>query len=758
MSLINSKITQPEIDTNNVKSVQGSRLSGTVPDNKNVFDKLVEFLSSKHNSIVDELLAVSDGSSGADQIGITPIKVGGSNKVQPVIEELQADKVDKVVGKSLIADTEIARILTVAVKNETNVFTKGQTIDLDAPDSWDILAVSNGANQSGLYTYEGHDTQLIVRDADGLTSKFGAGEFIASGYEMWHEGNDGIGSGLNADMLDNQHGEFYAKQSEVTENTNARHSHANKETLDTYAQTEANLSDAVNKKHTHTNKAVIDGIAEVTQVLGAAANKVPSEKAVSDAISFAGGGDMLKSTYDTTNNGIVDNAEKVSGFTVAKSVPANALFTDTVTTIANNLTETVAGKALDATKGKELADLVSSKLTKFTGTTAGTATVLTAAISGATLADFTNIQVRLHADIGASATLNLNGLGAKPIYTSGNIAVGTGALTGSMLNLMYNSTLERWYLLDILSIPATPYTENMIKFFAMPSSSGKIRLKVEKPAGSTGAMLRYKTTAWTSGDTKDTGTLIASITDDTAYKDANEWYEVTSLTDGTAYYFKAFPYLDSQYNETIGVNETICKAGGLYLEYTMDSISGTTVNDTSGNARNGIATSVTYGVGVVGNQAISDASTDKILLPSMPTLTSGFTLTVFATPSSVALANSILFDNWQLNSRVTLDKRYSNLLVTLNNDETHTHSVSIDTPMFVACGLNSATGCFIQFNNEAVINFSSSRSAAADNLPYLLANRVGTGGYIGKADQFRIFSRPLESYERANLYNGGAGC
>lgn len=49
-----------------------------------------------------------------------------------------------------------------------------------------------------------------------------------------------------------------------------------------------------------------------------------------DAGSGGGSGDMLKSVYDTNNNGIVDNAEKVSGFTVAKSVPSNAVFTDTV--------------------------------------------------------------------------------------------------------------------------------------------------------------------------------------------------------------------------------------------------------------------------------------------------------------------------------------------------------------------------------------------------------------------------------------------
>lgn len=43
-----------------------------------------------------------------------------------------------------------------------------------------------------------------------------------------------------------------------------------------------------------------------------------------------GGGDMSKSTYDTGNTGVVDNAEKVNNLTVETAVPPGALFTDTI--------------------------------------------------------------------------------------------------------------------------------------------------------------------------------------------------------------------------------------------------------------------------------------------------------------------------------------------------------------------------------------------------------------------------------------------
>lgn len=41
-------------------------------------------------------------------------------------------------------------------------------------------------------------------------------------------------------------------------------------------------------------------------------------------------GDMLKSIYDTDNDGIVDVSKRVNGFTVDANVPANAKFTDTI--------------------------------------------------------------------------------------------------------------------------------------------------------------------------------------------------------------------------------------------------------------------------------------------------------------------------------------------------------------------------------------------------------------------------------------------
>lgn len=56
---------------------------------------------------------------------------------------------------------------------------------------------------------------------------------------------------------------------------------------------------------------------DISQALGASTTKVPSEKAVSDALSAAGAGDMLKSVYDPNNN--VANAGGIAQYVATNS-------------------------------------------------------------------------------------------------------------------------------------------------------------------------------------------------------------------------------------------------------------------------------------------------------------------------------------------------------------------------------------------------------------------------------------------------------
>ena len=84
------KITKQAVNANNVKSTPGQRLTGTVSENKHVFDKFPELISSALNSIIDALQSVAEGDSGADCINVTPIEGISGTTVQGILGAFKA--------------------------------------------------------------------------------------------------------------------------------------------------------------------------------------------------------------------------------------------------------------------------------------------------------------------------------------------------------------------------------------------------------------------------------------------------------------------------------------------------------------------------------------------------------------------------------------------------------------------------------------------------------------------------------------------
>ena len=91
------------------------------------------------------------------------------------------------------------------------------------------------------------------------------------------------------------------------------------------------LADADRKKHEHGNKSVLDSITDtllsalsriatifstITGVTTSVVNDdtvIPTSGAIVDYVAGLGGGDMMKSTYDSDNNGVVDDSDKLGG-------------------------------------------------------------------------------------------------------------------------------------------------------------------------------------------------------------------------------------------------------------------------------------------------------------------------------------------------------------------------------------------------------------------------------------------------------------
>lgn len=103
----------------------------------------------------------------------------------------------------------------------------------------------------------------------------------------------------------------------------------------------------------------------ITQTLGSSTTKVPSEKAVADAISSAGGGDMLKANYATQSDTIVDEAYKAQqdgdGNIISETYLKEDQFFDAQNDTGNpqlkgNLTKLMLGKRPDVDTGSAVGE------------------------------------------------------------------------------------------------------------------------------------------------------------------------------------------------------------------------------------------------------------------------------------------------------------------------------------------------------------------------------------------------------------------
>lgn len=148
-------------------------------------------------------------------------------------------------------------------------------------------------------------------------------------------------------------------------------------------------------------------------------DKIISEEALlALAIKGGGGGgggdgDMKKSVYDTDNNGIVDNAEKVNNHTVDKDVPSDAKFTDTVyddTAISNRVSGIEEVIPKDATSSNPLA------------TESDIPTVVANPSGSASAGDLTKIQIgdNIYEIPSGGGSASGGGLTADVLYSRGS--------------------------------------------------------------------------------------------------------------------------------------------------------------------------------------------------------------------------------------------------------------------------------------------------------------------------------------------------
>jgi len=151
---------------------------------------------------------------------------------------------------------------------------------------------------------------------DGATvTKYGTnsiyGDLLINGYtvkvdnnDVWHAGNDGSGSGLDADKLDNQEGTHYLDRSNHTGNQPA----STISDFDTEVSNNSDVDANTTARHSHSNKTILDNI------------------------SSSGSGIIISSTERTKLSNIEENANNYS-LPIATDVVLGGILSGTDITI-----------------------------------------------------------------------------------------------------------------------------------------------------------------------------------------------------------------------------------------------------------------------------------------------------------------------------------------------------------------------------------------------------------------------------------------
>lgn len=214
-----------------------------------------EEIKTNHNGLIDDLVSKVDGSSGADNIGATAVKVGGAETVQGILEELKTEKVDAVAGKGL----------------STNDYDNTEKANVASNTS----ARHTHSNKALLDTY----TQTEANLADAVTKKHTHANLTALNNV----------SGVNTGDQDLS---GYALKTNVLEKTNTT---AFTPTADHHPATKKYVDDTTpDVPYLSTINGVVTAIVDDD-------TKLPTSGAVVDYVAGLGGGDMVKTTYDPTN-------------------------------------------------------------------------------------------------------------------------------------------------------------------------------------------------------------------------------------------------------------------------------------------------------------------------------------------------------------------------------------------------------------------------------------------------------------------------
>ena len=294
------------------------------------------------------LAAATSATSASNSASTTTTKANDVSTALVTITTKLADTIaarDIAVTKAEEATT--AATTSVSIRDELSprlttidqkvlAATDAATLSVNSKD----IAITKAGEASTSATVASEQSTIATSAANTAVTKAGEASASATAAEQF-AANAEAAVGVTAEERNTWNGKQDALGF-VPENSTQKGTPSGYASLDASGKVPSSQLPVI-AEHTHANKDVLDKITVGTAVSY-------------DLDSF---GDMKTSVYDTTQNGIVDNAEKVNGLTVETAVPINAVFTDTVYTPPSTYSADIIA---DGTTNKVLTTTLKTKL------------------------------------------------------------------------------------------------------------------------------------------------------------------------------------------------------------------------------------------------------------------------------------------------------------------------------------------------------------------------------------------------------------
>jgi len=198
---------------------------------------------------------------------------------------------------------------------------------------------------------------------------------------------------------------------------------------------------------------------------------------------------------------------------------------------------------------------------------------------------------------------------------------------------------------------------------------------------------------------------------------------------------------------------------GIVVEYTMDSVSGTTLFDTSGNSNDAFMSSIAIVPGIIGNAAEINSDTDYIQ-PSTPIAGSVVSVSMWYYYGAIGGGgwNTLICRNGGTYHHILINDGSRQIGFYDGGWNSSGYALTLGQWYHIVL-IKNGSNSKLYINN--VLRQNSNSSFNNNSWPIGVignySSAPGNQGARGKIDQVRIYNRAITTNEIFNLYSGGTG-